>query len=181
MHSCPDYEAYCRGDDEGLARIIRDHSDGLILFLRTFCNDIHDAENLAEDVFVKIAVKKPHYNGKASFKTWLYTIGRNMAIDKLRKKNAEWVPLDACAQLSADERSLEEEFIRQEEKIAVHRAMQALPPDYQQILWLVYFEGYQVKEAAQIMGKSTHAAEALISRARQKMKEILGDQRIEKL
>ena len=174
MYTCKDYEDYRKGDDEGLARIIRDHMDGLIMFLCTFTGDIHTAEDLAEDVFVKIAVKKPHYNGKASFKTWLYTIGRNMAIDKLRKKSAEWVPLDACAELSADERSLEAEYIRQEERIAVHRAMRALPPDYQQILWLVYFEGYQVKEAAQIMGKSTHAAEALISRARQKMKEMLG-------
>ncbi|MBQ7247291.1 MAG: RNA polymerase sigma factor [Lachnospiraceae bacterium] len=170
--SC-DYEKYCReGDDEALERIIREFRDGLILYLRTFTGDIHTAEDIAEDTFVKIAVKKPRYNGKASFKTWLYRIAGNMAIDHLRRRR-ESVPIDDCGELTLDDISLEESYIRDEERIAVHRALGKLPGDYRQILWLVYFEDMQVREAAAVMGRSVHAAETLIYRARRRMKEEL--------
>ena len=56
-----------------------------MLYLNTFVGDLHVAEELCEETFVKIVIKKPHYNGKASFKTWLYTIGGNVARDYLRK------------------------------------------------------------------------------------------------
>ena len=168
MEDRQNYEAYCRGDDEGLARIISDYKDSLIFFLRTFTGDIHTAE----ETFVKLAVKKPRYNGKASFKTWLYKIASNTAIDLLRKKRLEALPLED-AELSSDEADLEESYIREAKKIAVHRAMRELPQDYQRILWLVYFEGLSVKEAAVLMDRSEHAAQTLIYRARQRMKEVL--------
>lgn len=173
MDSGADYKAYCGGDDEALARIIRDCKDGLIFYLRTFTGEIHTAEDLAEDTFVRLAVKKPRYNGKASFKTWLYKIAGNLAVDWLRKKRRQTVSLDDCGELAADEISLEQAYIREEERIAVHRAMCRLPAEYQQILWLVYFEGYPVKEAGALMGKGAHAAETLIWRARRRMKEEL--------
>ena len=172
MDDSRNYEAYCRGDDEGLARIISDYKDSLIFFLRTFTGDIHTAEDIAEETFVKIAVKKPRYNGKASFRTWLYRIASNTAIDLLRKKRLETVSLDD-AELSSDEELLEESYLREEKKIAVHRAMRELPQDYQRILWLVYFEGLSVKEAAVLMDRSEHAAQTLIYRARRRMKEVL--------
>ena len=172
MEDRQNYEAYCRGDDEGLARIISDHKDSLILFLRTFTGDIHTAEDIAEETFVKLAVRKPRYNGKASFKTWLYKIASNTAIDLLRKKRLDTLPLEE-AELSTDEALLEESYIREARKIAVHRAMKELPQDYQRILWLVYFEDLPLKEAAELMGRSEHAAQTLVYRARQKMKEVL--------
>lgn len=173
MNGGADYKAYCGGDDEALARIIRDYKDGLIFYLRTFTGEIHSAEDLAEDTFVKLAVKKPRYNGKASFKTWLYTIAGNLAIDWLRKNRRQELPLEDCGELSADELSLEQAYIREEERIALHHAMRTLPEDYQRILWLVYFEEYSVKEAGGLMGKSAHAAETLIWRARRRLKEEL--------
>ena len=173
MHGAEDYKAYCGGDDEALARLIRAYKDGLIFYLRTFTGEIHSAEDLAEDTFVKLAVKKPRYNGKASFKTWLYTIAGNMAIDWLRKNRRQELPMEDWTELSDDELSLEQAYIREEERIALHQAMRKLPEDYQRILWLVYFVEYSVKEAGGLMGKSAHAAESLIWRARQRLKEEL--------
>ena len=69
------------GDESGLVEIIRDYKDGLIFYLNSFVGNIHIAEELAEDTFVFLGTKKPRDKGKGSFKTWLYTIGRNVAID----------------------------------------------------------------------------------------------------
>ena len=68
------------GDQNALVEIIRDYKNGLILYLTSIVGNVQTAEELAEDTFVLIGTKKPKDKGKGSFKTWLYTIGRNVAI-----------------------------------------------------------------------------------------------------
>ena len=162
------------GDAEYMAELVCEYRDGLILYLNTFVRDIHTAEELAEDAFVKLAVKKPRYSGKSSFKTWLYSIGRRAALDFLRKARRRGETLLAnCGENAFDEETLEEAYIREERRIEIHRAMNALPPDQRQILWLVYFEGLSAAEAASVMKRSLHAAETLAYRARKTLKEKL--------
>ena len=168
------YERFLAGDESGLAEIIRDYSDGLILYLNSFVNQISTAELLAEDTFVRLAVKKPRDRGKGSFRTWLYAIGRNIAIDHLRRQNRHrTVPLEEAAYRQDEQQAIEAAYIREEGRIRVHRAMAALKPEYRQVLWLVYFEGFSCREAAGVMGKSVHAVETLAYRARLALKTLL--------
>ncbi len=160
-------------DQSGLAEIIREYRDGLILYLNSFVGNIHTAEELAEDTFVLLGTKKPRDKGKGSFKTWLYTIGRNIAINYLKKNSKRnEISIDDCLELKSQE-NLEENYIKEERKITVHKAMQKLKPEYQQILWLVYFEDFSLKEAATVMKKSVHNAETLVYRARKALKTQL--------
>ena len=78
------YRRFLEGDDSGIVEIIRDYKDGLILFLNRYVNNIHTAEELAEDTFFRIVTRKPRFVAKYSFKTWLYTIGRNIAINHVK-------------------------------------------------------------------------------------------------
>jgi RNA polymerase sigma factor (sigma-70 family) len=162
------------GDESGLIEIIRDYKDGLILYLNSFVGNIHTAENLAEDTFVLLGIKKPKDKGKASFKTWLYTIGRNVAIDYLRR-NSKRTEISAhdCPELISEEQSIELSYIREERKITVHRALRKLKSEYRQILWLIYFEDFSNKEAAAVMKKSLHNIETLVYRARKSLKSQL--------
>ena len=161
------------GDEQGLAEIIREYKDGLIFYLDSLVGDIHTAEELCEDTFVLLGTKKPKDKGKGSFKTWLYTIGRNKAIDYLRKNSKQnYISLESKENVT-DEQQLEDSFIKEEQKIAVHRAMKKLKPEHRQVLWLTYFEGFSAKETAAVMKRSTHAVEALTSRARQSLKQQL--------
>ena len=162
------------GDESGLVEIIRDYKDGLIFYLNSFVGNIHTAEDLAEDTFVLLGIKKPKDKGKGSFKTWLYTIGRNVAIDYLRRnsKTAE-VSIDECMELVSEEESLEASYIREERKIIAHRSLCKLKPEYRQVLWLVYFEGLSTKEAAAVMKKTAHNIETLVYRARKALKSQL--------
>ena len=167
------YRRFLDGEDTGLVEIVRDYKDGLILYLDSFVRNIYLSEELAEDTFVRLGVKKPRFSGKSSFRTWLYAIGRNIALDYFRKRSKhETVPIDECSQLS-DMESLENAYIREEQKRTVHRAMTKLKDEYRQVLWLIYFEGFSCSEAAGIMRKSTHAVETLAYRARQSLKDEL--------
>ena len=95
-------------DEDGLAEIIMQYTDGLTLYLNSIVGNIHTAEDLAEDTFVFLGTKKPKDNGKASFRTWLYTIGRNKAIDYLRRnsKRSE-VSIDSVTETISDEECIE--------------------------------------------------------------------------
>ena len=162
------------GEEDGLAEIIKEYKDGLIFYLNSIVGNIHTAEDLAEDTFVLLGTKKPRDKGTGSFKTWLYTIGRNIAVDSLRRKPANRELSDTeCAEISADEESLENFYIREERKITLHRAIGRLKPEYRQVLYLMYFEDLSAKETAVIMKKSAHSAETLAYRARKALKLIL--------
>ena len=166
------YRRFLSGNDEGLVEIIRDYKDGLIFFLNGFTRDINTAEELCEDTFVKIAVNKPKFDSRSSFKTFLYTIARNTAVDYLRKHKVH-ISIDDIGEQNSGERSLEEEYLREERKIAVHRALDKLKPAYRQVLWLTYFEELSNKETAVVMRKSVHSIETLVYRARNALKKQL--------
>ncbi len=93
------YRRFLDGDDDSFVEIIKTYKDGLMLYLNTYVKSIHTAEDLMEDTFVRIVTKKPRFSGKSSFKTWLYAIGRNIAVDYLRKHSK-------ISEISAEELSV---------------------------------------------------------------------------
>ena len=168
------YRRFLDGDDEGLTLIIKDYKDGLILYINSFVDNIYIAEELMQEVFFRIAVKKPKFNGKSSFKTWLFAIGRNIAIDYLRENaRAAVSSFDDMMHYLKDETDIEKIYLENERKIILYKALSALKPQYRQVLWLVYFEDFSNKEAAQVMHKSTRQIENLIFRAKQALRAIL--------
>lgn len=163
------YRRFLDGDENGIVEIIRDYKDGLILYLNGIVGNIHTAEELMEDTFVKLVVKKPRFSEKCSFKTWLYTIGRNAALDYLRHsaKKSD-TPVDELE--IADKENLELSYIREEQKIMVHRALANLKADYRQVLYLSFFEELTNTEIAAVMHKAKRQVENLLYRAKQALK-----------
>lgn len=127
-----------------------------------------------EDVFVKLVTKRPRFWGKSSFKTWLYTIGRNVAIDYLRRSSKiHEASMDEFYDIADEEANLEQAYIKQERKIFVHRALQKIKPEYRQVLYLLFFEQFDNDEVAQIMKKSKRQVENLVYRAKMSLKSEL--------
>lgn len=168
------YRRFLGGDENGIVEIIRDYKDGLILYLNSFVGNICTAEELAEETFIKLVVKKPKFRGKSTFKTWLYAIGRNTATDYLRKSSKKSCSsIEDYPNLSSDEYDLEKSYIREEQKISVHKALKKLNPEYSQVLYLIYFEDFDNSQAAQIMKKNKRQIENLIYRAKKSLKTAL--------
>ncbi len=168
------YRRFLDGDDKGLAEIVRDYKDGLILYLNGFVNNVSVAEELMEETFFKIITKRPMFTAKRSFKTWLYTIGRNVAIDYLRHTSKQsHASSDDIEDYLKDEYDLEKMYIIEEQKIAVHKALRKLHPEYRQVLWLLYFDEFSYTEAAIIMKKSTRQMKNLVYRAKSALKSEL--------
>jgi len=167
------YRRFLKGDDTGLCEIINEYNKGLTLYLNSFVNNLTTADDLSEDTFVKIGLKKPHFSGKSSFKTWLYAIGRNIALDYLRKSSKiSVVSIDECEE-QRDVNAFEKDCLKEEQKEIVHKTMKNLKSEYRQILWLIYFEELSTKETAEVMKKSVHNIESTLSRARKALKSEL--------
>ena len=167
------YRRFLDGDDNGFIEIIKDYKDGLILYINNFTRNIFTAEDLAEDTFVKIVTRKPRFSGKSSFKTWLYAIGRNVALDYLRRHSVVEVSTDELQQIREEEESLEAQYIKKEDNIQLHKAIRNLIPQYRQVIWLVYFEDFSNIEVAAVMKKSVRSVETLLYRAKQSLKTEL--------
>ena len=161
------------GDESGLIEIIREYREGLTLYLNGIVGNMRDAEELCEDTFVLLGTKKPRDKGKGAFRTWLYTIGRNLAIDWLRRRQKRReVPEEEAGGIASPER-IEEGYVKKEQGILVQRAMGRLSADHRQVLTLIYYEGHTARETAAAMKRSVRSIESLLYRAKKQLKTEL--------
>ncbi len=172
-HGAESYLRFLAGDDNGMVELIRDYKDGLMLYLNGMVGNIHVAEELMEETFVRLAVRRPHFRGRSSFKTWLYAIGRNLALDDLRRRRREDPADPELLVREADAETVEAAYLRDERSRTLHRAMGRLHPEYRTVLWLVYFEEMDNAQAAVAMRKSKRQIENLVYRAKQSLRTEL--------
>ncbi len=167
------YRRFLAGDNDGMVELIDLYKDGLSLFINSLVNNICISEELMEETFVRLVVKRPKYSGNSSFKTWLFAIGRNIAFDYLKKSSKHGsIPIDDMYDLS-DEENIEHSYIKEEQKIMLYKALGKLKTDYSQVLHLAFLEGFSNSETAKIMHKTTRQIENLIYRAKIALKTEL--------
>ena len=167
------YNRFLEGDKEGMTEVIREYKDGLSLYINSFVRDICLAEELMEETFVALVMKKPKFSHKSTFKTWLYAIGRNTTLDYLKKnRKKQTLPSDEMYDL-ADETDIEKSYICEENKIQLYHALSKLNPAYSQVLHLCFLEGFTNSETACIMQRSVRQIENLIYRAKKALREEL--------
>ena len=167
------YLRFLNGDNSAFVELVRAYNDGLILFLNTILKDIHVAEEAADDTFLKLYVDRPVYKNDYSFKTWLYTIGRNTALNYLKKiKRHKYSPLEDFCYFS-DNTDIEAEYIQGERNIIIYQCIKALKEEYSRVLFLTYFEGLSNSESAQVMGRSNRQITQLLYCAKKALKDEL--------
>ena len=168
------YRRFLDGDTDAIIDIIADYREGLVLFINGFINDICTAEELAEDTFVKLLVKRPRNTETCSFRTWLYTIGRNLAIDHFRRqgRRAE-VCFEDFSFLDWALPSAAELYDAKTDAALLGACIARLPDDQRQALYLRFFEDFSIEELARILRLSRHNASALVYRAKKSLKEEL--------
>lgn len=167
------YKRYLDGDGAALLELIREYKSGLTMYLNNYVHDLNLADELCCETFVRLADKKPKFRENSSFKTFLYGIGRNVALSYIRRNKKHVAePLDEAAEIP-DTFDLEKEFLLKERNRQLYTAIGTLKPEHSQALWLMYFEELSVKEIAAVMKKSQSAVKVLLHRARQALKTEL--------
>ena len=170
-------ESYCRflnGDDNGITEIIRDYKDGLMLFLNRYVNNIHIAEELTEDTFFKLVTKKPRFTQNNSFKTWLYTIGRNVVLNYIKhNRNIVKASFEELKNPCADEEYAERSYLRKEQNLQLSSILAKIGSNYATVLHLKYFEDMSNKQIAEVLKKNKRQVENMLYQAKKALKTEL--------
>ncbi|MDE5883611.1 MAG: sigma-70 family RNA polymerase sigma factor [Oscillospiraceae bacterium] len=168
------YRRFLDGDDNGLREIIDIYYNGLTLYINGIVNNPSDTEDIVQETFVTLAVKKPKFNGKCEFKTWLYTIARNSAYNFLKRHKSKFSDqsIEECILLS-DGTDIENQYLQIERNIVLHKVMKELKPEYFQVLYLMYFENFDTVNISKIMKKSKRQIGDLLYRAKKSLKSKL--------
>lgn len=165
------YRRFLEGDESGLNEIVNIYGDNLMLFINGFVNNLSLAEEIMEDVFMELVVKRHKFKEESTFKTYLFKIGRNKAINVV-KKNKRYTYIEDKE--IEDSKRFEDNIIKNEEQKHIHEALKKLPKDYKTVLYLIYFEDMSYSEIEKVMRKNNKQIKNLAYRARIALKEILG-------
>ncbi len=152
--------------------------------------DEHEAEELTQDVFAKIAKALKGFRGEAQLSTWIYRIATNAALDRVRsssfkQQKREGVPDDSQCQslIESEDKNVwtgekkpdvEHQVIRHEMNSCIREYIDQLPEDYRVVLLLSEVEGFKNPEIAEILKISLDLVKIRLHRARAKLKESLG-------
>ena len=165
------YAAFLGGSMGALEELVKLHGDALTRFAYCIVKDDAAAEDVTADTFAALFIRRKKFREGAKFRTWLYTVARNRAIDWVRK-NGRNRPLTGLENVlvSADG---EEAMLGRQRKESLYACMQKLPATYKEVLYLSYFDGFSVKEICRILKKSAKQVYNLLSRAKTALKAIL--------
>ena len=176
------YRRYLGGDNDGLTQIIIKYHGGLLRFLTTYVGNYDDAEDVLQDTFTRIAIKKPAFRPMRGeddgFKAWLYVIARNEARQFLRKRRrqAEYLVSDSDVPVLAEivdyRPGPEETVIREDEVRHLKDAMRSLEEEQYRVIYLRYFEDMQVRDIARTLGKSENYIYRVLEKARDILAKI---------
>ncbi len=169
------------GEDAALAPLMQRWEAPVKRFIFRVVGNTAEAEDLAQEVFVRVYTKRASYRVGAKFSTWCFSIAANQAKDRLRWwRRRPAVSLDAWTEAggsAADESATgapaPDETVRREKIIAVQTAVAALPVDLRTALVLFAYEGQSMAEIAEALGCTAKAVENRLYRARQRLKETL--------
>ncbi|WP_266204042.1 RNA polymerase sigma factor [Pontibacter kalidii] len=134
-------------------------------------NDYAEAEDVLQEAFLSAFRNMHHYKGEASFGSWLKKIVINAAINAVRKRRSELVPMDDRTVAEVPDEVTEDDSEWQVEQ--VRRAIQKLPDGYRVVLSLYLLEGYDHAEIGEVLGISESTSKSQYSRARKKLLEIM--------
>ena len=167
-----------RGDKEAFSYLMEKYEKKVFSLALRICGQREEAEDLAQEIFLKVYQKLKTYQGEAAFSTWLYRVAANTCYDRLRQ-----LKRDINQQLEYNEKIFykngmnpEEEFFNRQEILNLEKALMMLPEDLRLILLLREQYGLRYEEIAKTLSLNLGTVKTRIFRARERLRKILMQQ-----
>ncbi len=161
--------------DEAFGLLVDQFKDKVFRLALSMLRDQSQAEDLAQDVFVKIWKHLPGYHGGASLSTWIYVITRNTCLSELKKRASHpTISLDHPEMEHAAERVAALRVSNRESgsEMDVKSMLSKLPEKYRQVITLFYFEQKAYEEVAAMLSLPLGTVKTLIFRAKKELLRI---------
>ena len=174
-----------RGEEAAFAQLFEQHKRRVYSLCLRMTGDMAEAEDLTQEAFLQLFRKISTFRGESAFTTWLHRLVVNVVLMRLRKKGIQKVSFDEADNSQEDPVKREygendRRLLGSIDRIALNKAIEALPPGYKAIFVLHDVEGYEHNEIAQIMNCSVGNSKSQLHKARLKLRESLrrGEERL---
>jgi len=151
--------------DDFINRVVESYADTLLRVSFAYLKNRSDAEDVVQEVYLKLMQRRPLFKNQDHEKAWLIRVAVNLCKNRLK---TAWfrktIPLEESIPTATPGES------------RVMEAVFTLPPQERAIVQLFYFEGYMIKEIAAIIGRKESTTGSLLYRARHKLKTILKEE-----
>lgn len=165
-----------RGDEVGAARLFERWSGPLLRFTGRMLGDPSEAEEVTQDVFLKVIARAGQYDGRASVASWLFAIAANACRDRLRRSaRRPRVSLDAIAETPQPEVPVDLRLVESQRREAVRRALSRLSIEQREVLVLARYHGLPYAEIARTLSISEGAVKTRIFRAMETLKTVFSE------
>ncbi|HEX7846095.1 MAG TPA: sigma-70 family RNA polymerase sigma factor [Chitinophagaceae bacterium] len=163
------------GDQQAYAILVHRYQNYVFTLTLRMIRSREDAEEVAQDIFIKAYRSLSNFRGDSKFSTWLYTVVNTTCITFLRKKKLETHSLDnenVFAAADNIDSGVKANLIEQKSRSAmVNNAIGLLGPDDAQVITLFYKGEQSLEEIAQVLGIEMNTAKVRLHRARTRLKE----------
>jgi len=171
--------AYQKGDMLAMEEILRRYKNPLFRFAQRLCRNKEEAEDIAQEVFLRVHQFRLRYIPSGKFSTWIFSIAHNLFLENFRKQ--KWLvlwprkanDLDEPVEFASPTLSAAEECERQDLAEKVKRCIQGLPFLQKEALILREYEQMSYEEIAVVLNKSQGTVKTLIHRALENLQNRL--------
>ena len=168
-----------KGETRLFDQLVRRYQDPVYGMAARFMGGGADAEDVAQEVFLKVFRGLAGFKGEAKFSTWLYRVTFNLCADWLRrnrKPGRKAVAIEEAGEVRDGRVDLERSLLESEERERVNRALASLDERYRSVIVLLYYQKLPYEEIATILGVPVKTVETRLYRARKMLREALGQE-----
>ena len=174
------------GDEAGFNFLVEKYHRAMIHFLFRMVRNQAVAEELAQEVFLRVYRSRESYRAEAKFTTWLYRIATNLAVNHARdtkhERSAQTIYLDApdeetgtTPDVADDEPTVEQRLLRDERMAAIRTHVMALPERQRMAVLMHKYQGMDYRQIGEVLKLSESATKSLLFRAYQTLRDKLKD------
>jgi RNA polymerase sigma-70 factor (ECF subfamily) len=165
------------GDQDAFTALVELYQRPVFNLAFRMLNDAREAEDAAQEAFLRAYQHLDRYDRSRSFKTWLLSIASNHCIDRIRRRRLTWLsidePLPPHPALASDETEPEDATLMSERDATVQGLLDQLAPEYKAAVVLRYWHDLSYTEIAELLDTTESAIKSRLFRARQMMAENL--------
>jgi len=160
------------GNTDCLKIVMDKYGDRLLRSAHLIVKDYGLAQDVVQETFIQAFYKAYQYKGDAGLYTWLYSILLNFCRQKLRKS---WWKI-FCSSVPLDENTNPTHTPEYGSSFDIRAALFSLPDTYRKVIVMFYYEGFSIKEICSITGDKEGTVKSRLSRCRNMLKDILGEE-----
>lgn len=163
------------GDTDAFEELITRYKKLIFNTAYRMMGNREEAEDITQEVFIKIYNSLSKYDPEFKFSTWALRITSNLCVDWLRKRKGETVPIEEVYDLKDDGLTPEDEYISKERQNRVQAAINKLPDKYKELIVLFHHRNLSYQEIMDITGETLTIVKNRLYRARQMLKDELSN------